>query len=59
MGPYSAHLLAEASLIPVDNSLVSNGFTFARFVDDIVIFVEDEVTARTCLWQDAAILEKQ
>ncbi|MCA9026715.1 MAG: RNA-directed DNA polymerase [Planctomycetaceae bacterium] len=59
VGPFPAHLLAEATLIPVDNSLTSRGITFARFVDDIVIFTNDEMTARTCHYQVAEILDKQ
>jgi len=38
VGPHWTHLLAEASLGPVDNSLCARGLCFARFVDDIVIF---------------------
>jgi Reverse transcriptase (RNA-dependent DNA polymerase) len=59
VGPHASHLLAEASLIPVDNSLAARGLTFCRFVDDIVIFAEDDTGARTALLQLAEILDKQ
>lgn len=59
VGPHAAHLLAEASLIPVDNSLAARGVPFCRFVDDIVVFTSDELTARTRLYQMADILDKQ
>lgn len=59
VGPHPAHLLAEASLIPVDNSLSSRGITFCRFVDDIVLFAESETQARERLYQVAETLDKQ
>lgn len=59
VGPHAAHLLAEASLIPVDNSLVSRGIVFCRFVDDIVVFVQSEAEARQALYHLAEILDKQ
>lgn len=58
-GPHAAHILAEASLIPVDNSLSARGLTFCRFVDDIIVFSDDEPSARTTLYQIAEILDKQ
>lgn len=38
IGPHAIHLVAEASLIPIDNSLQSSGLDFIRYVDDIVYF---------------------
>lgn len=38
IGPHATHLLAELSLVPVDNSLSLKGLDFCRFVDDIIIF---------------------
>lgn len=40
IGPYPSHLLAELSLIPIDESLKVKGYTFCRFVDDMHIFCE-------------------
>ncbi len=59
VGPHAAHLLAEASLIPVDNSLAARGFRFVRFVDDIIVFASGELSARTTLYQVAEVLDKQ
>lgn len=59
VGPHAAHMLAEASLIPIDNSLAARGVRFCRFVDDIVVFVKDQNAARTALFQLAETLDKQ
>ena len=36
IGPHGIHLIAEATLIPVDNSLETSGYTFIRYADDRV-----------------------
>ena len=59
VGPHSVHLLAEISINPVDNSLVSRGIEFCRYVDDIIIFCNSEIEARTIILQVADILDKQ
>jgi hypothetical protein len=59
VGPHAAHLLAEASLIPLDNSLRSHGIDYVRFVDDIVVFCNGENEYRKCLYLIADILDKQ
>ena len=59
IGPHSVHLIAEMSLIPVDNSLVLKGFEFCRFADDIVIFCNDEIDTRIIIYEMAQILDKQ
>ena len=59
VGPHAAHLLAEASLIPLDNSLKSHGIDYARFVDDIIVFCNGENEYRKCLYLIADILDKQ
>ena len=51
VGPHATHLLAEATLIPVDNSLVLQGINFCRFVDDFVIFANSEDEARAYLYR--------
>ena len=58
-GPHPVDLLAEASLIPIDNSLASRGIEFCRFVDDIIIFTRNEADARTALYVLAEVLDKQ
>ena len=59
IGPHSIHLLAEASLIPVDNNLLAEGFRFLRFADDILIFCRDKEEARLTLARVANILDRQ
>jgi hypothetical protein len=51
IGPHAIHLIAEASLIPVDNSMAANGLDFIRYADDILIFSESERDARRALAQ--------
>ncbi len=59
VGPHSAHLLAEISLKPVDNSLVTRGIEFCRFVDDIIVFCNSATEARIDILTIADVLDKQ
>lgn len=59
VGPHWVHLLSEASLVPVDNSLSARGHRFARFVDDIVVFASTEEDTRAAVYALAEILDKQ
>lgn len=59
IGPHAVHLLAEATLIPVDNALVSHGIEFIRYVDDILIFVPHSDTPQHALATVAQTLDKQ
>lgn len=59
IGPHAVHLIAEATLIPIDNSLVSSGLRFIRYVDDIIVFCNSESEARSALSRIASILDKQ
>ncbi len=59
IGPHAAHLLAEASLIPIDNSMASSDFNFIRYADDIVVFCSNEQAAKRSLGRLAGILDKQ
>ena len=59
IGPHSIHLLAEASLIPVDNTFLAEGFRFLRFADDILILCENQQEAQLTLAKVAEILDKQ
>jgi len=59
IGPHPVHLLAEISINPVDNSLVSRGIEFCRYVDDLIIFCNSEIGARKIVFQVADILDKQ
>lgn len=59
IGPHGIHLIAEATLIPVDNSMVSTGLDFLRYADDILIFCDSDKTARQALASIVTILDKQ
>jgi Reverse transcriptase (RNA-dependent DNA polymerase) len=59
IGPHACHLLAEMSLIPVDQNLSFQGITFLRYVDDFVFFCKDEKEARKRVLQLAEILDKE
>ena len=59
IGPHSIHLIAESTLIPVDNALAAVGMKFLRFADDILVFCHSNKEARTALARIATILDKQ
>lgn len=59
IGPHAVHLLAEATLIPIDNALSSHGLEFIRYADDIVIFANSDAAARHALATTAQTLDKQ
>lgn len=59
IGPHAIHLLAEASMIPIDNSMKTHGFEFLRYSDDMLIFCDSELSVKTTLLNIATILDKQ
>ena len=59
VGPHATHLLAEAAMIPIDNSLNEKGIIFLRHVDDILIFADSEVECKRALFEIASTLDKQ
>ncbi len=59
VGPHPIHLIAEAALTPVDNSLVSAGIRFIRYADDIIVFCKSGREAKTALSTIATVLDKQ
>ena len=58
VGPHAAHLLAECSLIPMDRSLLAQGFQFVRYVDDLHFFCSGEEEAEVRIEDFANILDK-
>lgn len=56
-GPNSTHLLAEASLIPLDNYLQTMSRPYCRYVDDIHIFCDSENDAKVAAYQVASFLD--
>lgn len=59
VGPHAVHILAEAAMIPIDNSLQAQGIDFIRYVDDILIFCNSESEARLALYKVATTLDRQ
>ncbi|WP_459201770.1 RNA-directed DNA polymerase [Methanococcus sp. CF] len=59
IGPHPVHLLAEAAMIPIDNSLDTQGIEFLRYADDILVFCDSEQAVRSSLAKIASILDKQ
>lgn len=59
IGPHGIHLIAESTLIPIDNSLAAKGIKFFRFVDDIVIFCDSRSDARRALFTLSTTLDTQ
>lgn len=59
VGPHSTHLLAEATMIPIDNTLHMKGISFCRFVDDMVVFVNSEEEAYLKIQNIAKVLDTQ
>src|SRR5690606_6411019 len=58
VGPHPCHLLAEASLIPVDELLEQRGWEFCRYVDDIHVFCGSEEEAKVALFALAGALDQ-
>ena len=59
IGPHGAHLIAECTLIPIDNSLIANGIEFLRYADDLIIFCSSQSDARKALHTVEVTLDKQ
>lgn len=59
IGPHAIHLIAEATLIPIDNSMNANGLQFLRYVDDIIVFCDSDKASKSALSLIASIIDKQ
>jgi retron-type reverse transcriptase len=59
IGPHALHLIAESTMIPIDNCLVSKGINFIRFADDIVVFCKSRNSAKQLAYSIASTLDKQ
>ncbi|HEX3740796.1 MAG TPA: reverse transcriptase domain-containing protein [Terriglobales bacterium] len=57
IGPQASHLLAEASLIPLDNFLHAQ-YRFTRYADDIHVFCATYEDAQAAIFQIADYLNK-
>lgn len=58
IGPHPIHLVAEAVLIPIDESFTATGLNFIRYADDYVIFCNDSKEAKAALAKVATILDR-
>ena len=56
IGPAASRPLAEASIIDVDNALLSHNIDFVRYIDDYVIFTESKESADWAVRQLGEIL---
>jgi retron-type reverse transcriptase len=59
IGPHAIHLIAEATLIPIDNSMNASGLSFLRYADDIIVFCDSDKASKLALSRIASILDKQ
>ena len=59
VGPHGIHLIAEATMIPIDNTLTTLGLDFIRYADDIIVFCDSDSSAKTALASIASTLDQQ
>ena len=59
IGPHAAHLIAECTLIPIDNSLEAKGLVFLRYADDLLTFCASEYEASRALQTISSTLDLQ
>src|SRR5258708_17382967 len=57
--PHPTHLLAECVFDPIDRNLLTQGYTFCRFVDDIHIFCKTREQAQITFYDLAKILDRE
>ncbi|WP_156040488.1 RNA-directed DNA polymerase, partial [Chondromyces apiculatus] len=58
IGPHPTHLLAEASLIPIDQLMAQRGLEYCRYVDDIHVFCDSEEKAQVALFAIVNVLDQ-
>lgn len=57
IGPHGSHLLAEMTLIPLDNFLSLKYDDFCRYADDIIIFCNDKKDAEKAVYEMADFID--
>lgn len=57
IGPHSSHLLAEMTMIPLDNFLCIKSDDFCRYADDIVIFCNDRIDAEKIVFEVSEFID--
>lgn len=58
IGPHPSHLIAESTLIPIDDSLDSAGLNFIRYADDYIVFCDNKKEAKAALATVATTLDR-
>ena len=58
VGPHPSHLLAELSLVPIDEVMRLTGYTFCRYADDVHIFCGSREEGQVALYELAETLDK-
>jgi hypothetical protein len=59
IGPHSTHILAESTLIRLDNYFIDMRYDYCRYVDDIVIGFDNEEDARIAVLNITNQLDSQ
>lgn len=59
IGPHFSHLIAEMSLIPIDDSMIAHGIDFCRYADDIIVFAKNNTEARANTYKIAEIIDRE
>jgi hypothetical protein len=59
IGPHFAHLLAEMTLIPLDEGFNMRKYEYCRYSDDILIFCDRQNDATKIIYEVANMLDKQ
>ncbi len=57
VGPHGSHLLAEMTLIPLDNFMSLKCDDFCRYADDIIIFCNDRKDAEKAVYEIAEFID--
>lgn len=58
VGPHSTHILAELALVPLDNFMLSKGYKFCRYADDIHVFCSGYTEAQKAMLSIVQYLDK-
>lgn len=57
VGNHASHLLAELYLRSFDEAVITDGYDFCRYADDIYVFVNSEIEAKNAILDLARILD--
>lgn len=57
VGPHASHLLAEMTMIPLDDFLSIKNYDYCRYADDIIIFSQDLVDVEKKVFEVAEFID--